>query len=219
MLVSLAALACAAPNAALGSDSTATLAYLRANLALVQAGQSHLSTSIAGYRGVLATVRRDCPLAAAGSPQNPESTDLSNEVIGAMVIAAGNPDRAAVRAYLAATAGLRWSSALVTRAVSQYRRNLTRLYKLGAPNVCGDIAAWKQTGWTRLPSSTVSFVSVFYPSWVALGLLPGGLGRFENAEARALARRAAGLEYQLTNAEAQAVETWSEIMERLELNP
>lgn len=222
MLCSLAlalALTGICAGAAVAEDSAATLAYLRANLALVQVGHAHLPASISGYKGVLSQVRRDCPLAGAGSPQDPESTDLSNEVIGAMVIAAGNPDRPAIRAFLSATAGLRWSSASVTRAVARYRTSLAKLYRLAAPNLCADIAAWKQTGWTRLPSSTLSFVGVFYPNWVALGLLPPGLGRFENTEARTLAHRSAGLEYLITNAEAEAVETWWNIMNELELNP
>lgn len=216
---SLALLAVAAPAPAAAEDSATTLAYVRANLALVQVGQSRLPTSIAAYRGVLSKVRRECPLAGAGSPQDPESTDLSNEVIGAMVIAAANPDRAAVRAFLSATAGLRWSSSSVTNAVSRYRTNLEKLYKLAAPDLCSDIAAWKATGWTKLPASTLSFVGVFYPNWVALGLLPNGLSRFEDGEAKSLAHRSHALEEQITEAEAQAVETWWQIMNELEINP
>lgn len=219
LLGSLALLAAVMPAAAVADDSSTTLAYLRANLALVQVGQSRLPTSIAGYKGVLAKVRRECPLVGTGSPQDPESTDLSNEVIGAMVIAAGNPDRAAVRAFLSATAGLRWSSPQVTRAVSGYRANLTKLYRLAAPNLCADIAAWKQTGWTKLAASTLSFVGVFYPNWVALGLLPNGLAGFEDGEAKALAHRSHALEEQITEVEAQAVETWWQIMNELEINP
>src|SRR5947209_7763162 len=94
------------PGVARASDASATEAYLRANYALVKAGHSHVGASIAAYKGVLATVRRSCPRAASESPQNPESTQLSNEVIGTMVLSAGKPDRPAIRAYLHAVAGL-----------------------------------------------------------------------------------------------------------------
>jgi hypothetical protein len=214
-----AVLAVSAPAAAQASDSSATAAYLHANYALVAAGHAHLGASVAAYKGVLTKVRRDCPLAAAGSPQDPESTKLSNEVIGTMVLSAGQPDRPAIKSYLQAVKGLHWSNGSINRAVKGYASNLTKLYALSVPDLCGDIKAWKAGGYKALPSSTVSFVEVFYPNWVALGLLPPGLSRFENAQGRALARGSARFEYQLTNAEAEAVETWGEIMNALELWP
>lgn len=208
-----------APAAAQASDASVTEAYLRANYALVNAGHAHLGSSIAGYKSVLSTVKRDCPRAASGSPQNPESTELSNEVIGAMVLSAGKPDRPAVRSFLSAVSGLRWSSASVTRAVAGYAAMLRKLYALAVPNVCRDVAAWASNHFTSTAPSTVSFVKVFYPNWVALGLLPPGLSRFESAQGRSLARRSSRFEYQITNVEAEAVETWGEIMDDLLLNP
>jgi hypothetical protein len=215
------ALGCCSGSVALASasDSATTLSYLKANYALVQTAHSKLSSSIASYRSVLSQVRRSCPQAAAASPQNPESTEVSNEVVGAMVTAADRPDLSAIGTYLRATAGLRWSSASVTRAVSSYNAKLAKLHKLSVPDLCGDIAAWKATGWTKLPSSTLSFDRVFYPNWVALGLLPPGIKGFETPAAKGLASSASRLEYQLTNAEAVAVETWAQIMNELEVNP
>ena len=214
-----AALAVAAPAAAQASDGSATSAYLRANYALVAAGHAHLGASIAAYKGVLTKVRRECPRGAAGSPQDPESTKLSNEVIGAMVLSAGKPDRPAIQAYLRAVKGLSWSNGSITRAVRRYAANLTKLYGLSVPDLCGDIRAWAANGFKSLAPSTVSFVEVFYPNWVALGLLPPGLARFESGGDRQLAHGSFQFEYQLTNAEAEAVETWGEIMNALELWP
>jgi hypothetical protein len=217
--VAMSAFALPAASASAASDPATTLSYLRANYALVKVGRSNLQSSIAAYHGVLSNVRHNCPAAAANSPQNSQSTQLSNEVIGAMVLAAGGPDRPAVKAYLAATAGLHWSSASVTHAVSGYRAMLGALYRLPTPDVCSDIAKWAASGFTALPSSTTSFVKVFYPNWVALGLVPAGLSRFESGEARNLAHLAAGAEYQITNVEAVAVETWGQIMDELLLSP
>ncbi len=208
-----------APGAAQASDASATSAYVRANYALVAAGHAHLGTSVAAYKAVLSQVRRECPRAAAGSPQNPESTKLSNEVIGAMVLSAGKPDRPAVASYLRAVKGLHWSNGAIGRAVKGYASSLGKLYGLSVPDLCGDVRAWAASGFKTLPSSTVSFVEVFYPNWVALGLQPPGLSRFEGSSQRSLARTAGRFEYQLTNAEAEAVETWGEIMNALELWP
>jgi hypothetical protein len=219
VLGAAAAIACVPAAAAHASDASVTESYLRANLALVTAGHNHLSSSIAGYRGVLTHVRSSCPHAAIRSPQNPESTQLSNEVIGAMVLSAGNPDRPAIATFLRAVRGMRWSSASVTHAVSSYASMLAALYKLSVPDLCGDVGKWAASGYTALPASTLSFVKVFYPNWVALGLLPPGIGRFESGSARGIARRAEGYERQLTDTEATAVETYGAIMDTLELNP
>ncbi len=200
-------------------DASATAAYLRANYALVAAGHTHVGASIAGYKGVLARVRRECPHAGEGSPQDPESTKLSNEVIGAMVLSAGQPDRPAVKTYIGAVRGLRWSSGSITGAVKGYAANLSKLYGLSVPDLCADVKAWRATGYKSLPSSTISFVETFYPNWVALGLLPSGLARFESSQGRSLAHSAARFEYQLTNVEAEAVETWGDVMDTLELWP
>src|SRR5689334_13810997 len=119
-IAALAATCAAAPTAAQAGNTSATSAYVRANYALVAAGKSHLGASIAAYKGVLATVRRDCPRGAEGSPQNADSTKLSNEIIGAMVLSAGKPDRPAVATYLKAVKRLSWSTGSITRAVKSY---------------------------------------------------------------------------------------------------
>lgn len=217
--VAACALVPAAAGQAWASDASATAAYLRANYALVAAGHAHVGASIAAYRGVLSKVRSECPRAGQNSPQNPMSTELSNEVIGAMVLSAGKPDRPAIATYLRAVKGLRWSSGSVTRAVSSYAAMLGTLYKLQVPDLCGDVRAWSASGYKTLPASTLSFDKAFYPNWVALGLLPPGIARFESAQDRSLAKGAARFEYQLTNVEAEAVETWGDVMDVLELWP
>jgi hypothetical protein len=208
-----------AAGQAWGSDASSTASYLRANYALVAAGHAHLGASIAGYKGVLSKVRSRCPHAGEGSPQNPMSTELSNEVIGAMVLSAGRPDRPAIATYLRAVKGLRWSSGSVTHAVASYASMLGKLYALQVPDLCGDVHGWAATGYKTLPSTTLSFDKIFYPNWVALGLIPPGIARFESSQDRALAKSAARFEYQLTNVEAEAVETWGDVMDALELWP
>jgi hypothetical protein len=222
-LLAAASVACMAalisPPPAGASNSSATEAYLRANYQLVKVAHANLPASVAGYRSVLAKVRTSCPKAALKSPQDPESTELSNEVIGTMVLTAGKPDLGAIKSYLAAVRGLRWSSPSITRAVSSYVSMLGKLYRLSIPDLCGDVAHWASSNYTALPSTTVAFERVFYPNWVALGLIPAGLRAYENATSRELAKRSAAFEFVLTDAEAEAVETWGFIMNALELNP
>jgi hypothetical protein len=210
-------LAACAP--ALAADAPATQSYVRADFRLVQAASGRIHGAEATLRGVLARVRGECPHAAAGSPQDPESTQLSNELIGVMVISAIRPDLGAIRQYLAVAGRLRWSSGGLTRAVQGYVAKLRTLASLAVPDICGDVRSWAASGFRALPASTKAFDRRFEPAWVALGELPASLSRFESAEARSLARRAAQRETELTDFEAREVETWGRIMNALELNP
>jgi len=204
---------------AAGGDAASTRAYVRANYALVSVGHANIARTEADVKAVLGRVRSECPQAALGSPQDEESTALSNELIGKMVLAGGTPDRAAVATYLHAVGGLRWSNSSINRAVGGYAKMLRTLYKLSSPNICGDIKSWAASGFKHLPAGTGPFVRAFIPNWVSLGVLPGGLARFETSELKSIARRSGQYESQLMEMEARLVETWGEIMNELVLNP
>ena len=106
-----------------------------------------------------------------------------------------------------------------TNAVHSYVSKLKTIVSLPEPHLCADVRSWAATGFTKLPASTVSFVASFMPSWVALGELPGGLTRFEGPAERGLIRRSNQRESQLTEFEAQAVETYALVMNALGVNP
>jgi hypothetical protein len=208
------------PACALASSNAgATQAYLQADYALVRVARTHLATSEAAPLQILAQVRRECPGAGAGSPQNPESTQVSDEVIGAMVISAAKPDRAAIDAFIHATSGLSWSNSALTRAVHTYGSDMKTVLNLPVPNLCAEVKAWAADGYKSLPTSTVSFVAKFMPAWVAVGLLPPQLAHYESASDKTLVAHATPLEQQLTEGEARAVEHWGEIMDTLQLWP
>jgi len=216
----LVALVAPAPAAlADPADATATHLYIQANYALVKAARARLRTLEDGPLKVLAQVKRECPLAAAGSPQDPESTQMSNEIIGAMVISAVKPDLAPIRAFLAAVAGLHWSSHSLERTLRTYIADVRTLAGLAPPPICADLRAWVADGFTALPPSTVRFDRVFVPAWVALGLLPPALVSQASAADRSLVQRSNQLESQLTDGEARAVENYRLIMNELEVLP
>jgi hypothetical protein len=207
-----------AAQAAAG-NAAATQAYLHANYALVRFARSHLATSEAEPLRVLAQVRQECPLAGAHSPQSPESTEVSNEIIGAMVISAAQPDVQAIGAFIRSVSGLHWSSRGLTSAVRTYASDLKTILALGMPNLCADVKAWAADGYRALPASIATFSSKFMPAWVALGYLPKQLAASESSADRALARRCEPLEELLTEGEARAVAHYGEIMNTLEISP
>ena len=144
---------------------------------------------------------------------------MSNEVIGAMVVSGDAPDLQAIRTFIHAVAGLRWSSSGLTRSIRAYTSDWQTLSSLSAPNLCGDVKAWGAGGFRALPASTVAFVKKFVPAWVAAGYLPAQLTRYESSATRALAARCHHYEEQITEAEARAVAHYGEIMNALAIWP
>jgi hypothetical protein len=205
---------------ALALDQTAAShAYLEADYRLVRSGTSMLPRIERAVHGVLGQVSRECPGAGTGSPQNAQSTQMSNEVIGAMVLAVVALDKPAGRRFLAETRGLKWPDRALTRTVRAYSSNLAALLATPAPNLCSDVRAWGAGGFTALPATTLQFAPRFMTNWVSLGDLPGALSRYAAPSDRALIARTQHLESMITDLEAREVETWGEIMNTLELWP
>jgi hypothetical protein len=208
-----------APALANPADVSTTRSYLQANYALVQYGAARLGTAQTLIDGVLYKAKSLCPKAAFDSPQNPESTQLSNEVIGAMVLAALRPAAPEINAYLRVAERSRWGNRTLTRKIHGYASKLKTISRLAPPNLCGDVKAWAASGFHSLPASTVRFGQQFMPNWVALGETPSLLKRYAGRDERTLLKRTHSLELRITDFEARAVETWGKIMETLVLYP
>ncbi len=215
--VAMGVLCGAAP--AMASDASATQAYVQANYRLVSYAGARVAQAERAPGVLLAGVRSECPFAAAGSPQDAQSTELSNEVIGALVIASYRPALPAIRSFVASVAPLRWSSASLTREVRAYAGALRTLAALPAPALCADVRAWAAGGFGSAPARTGAFDARFLGSWAPIGRLFSGLARGESGSARALAARARTVEARLAEAEVKAVESWGSIMNALELSP
>jgi hypothetical protein len=209
------------PTSALAApgDSAATKAYIQANYRLVRAAVSRIHPIEAAFDSVLSDVRGECPMAAAGSPQDADSEQLSNEVIGALVIAAVAVDRGAGREFASAARGLTWSSPALTRTIHAYVGKGTMLTALTPPTLCSDVKSWAGSAFLALPANTNSFAPRFMSAWVAPGELPAALAPYETPEDRQLARRTSRLEERLSELEAREVETWGQIMDALALWP
>ena len=214
-----AALALAAPAPAAADNASATRAYLNANYALVHAAHTRIHQVESTLRGLLAKVRGECPLAAAGSPEESQSEQLSNEVIGTMVLTAIRLDLPAGRAYVQAVRSLRWSSSSLTRAVHAYAQKVAKIILLPVPKLCEDVRSWAASGFKVLPAATEPFDSAFLASWVSPGFLPPSLKPYEGASVRSLVHVTEKQESDIVELEAREVETWGKIMDTLELLP
>lgn len=209
-----------ADTAATRADAAATRAYIYADYALVHAAKVNLKTSEADLQKLRRQIARDCSGAAGGSPQDRDSEQLSNELVGAMTVTAIGPDRPAVAAFARTVARLRWSSGALTHKVHEYATRLRTLGRLRAPDVCADVRMWAANGFQTLPASSVAFDTRYSKVEVAVGEVPAQLlAPSEQPAERAILARAQQIEGQLTEAEANAVYTWGQIMESLKLNP
>jgi hypothetical protein len=208
-----------APALGAQSDVATTRTYIQANYRLVQGAVSHFASARAAYRSVLRRARAECPGAAAGSPQSPQSTQLSYEIIGAMVIAAIRTNVPAATAFVRVAERTRWSNRGLTSSVRAYAANVKTMATLAPPDLCGDIKAWVASGYRTLSPRTVSFDQRFEPAWVAIGNVPSGLAPYERADARALLKRSDPLEKRVSDFESDAVETYGEVMNALGVLP
>ena len=208
-----------APATAAAGNASATRTYLKANYALVHAADTRIHQVESTLRGLLAKVRGECPLAAAGSPQESQSEQLSDEVIGTMVLSAIRLDLPAGHAYVQAVGSLRWSSSSVTRSVHAYADKVARMISLPVPALCQDVRSWAASGFKALPAATEPFDAAFLGSWVSPGFLPSGLRPYEGGSLRSLVRSTEQQESEIVELEAREVETWGKIMDSMELLP
>ncbi len=221
ILLAVLALA-AAPSTALASsgNAAATRAYIQANYALVRAGRANLATGNASLKSLVRQITGECPLAAAESPENHDSEQLSNEVAGALTIVAYHPDAAAMGAFARAVGGLHWSNRVLTRAVRTYATQIRGLAALAPPDVCSDVRAWAAGGFQALPASTVQFDTSYYAVDIEAEEVPLRLfSPFESAAEVSLVRRTKQLEAPLAEAEADAVSDYTQILDVLKLQP
>jgi hypothetical protein len=220
LAATLAFLAMPAPALASSADIAATRTYIQADYTLVHTARVNLATSEAALQKLRGQIGAECPNAAAGSPQNTDSEQLSNELVGAMTVAAIRPDVHAVARFVHTVQGLHWSNNALTHKVSSYAARLKTLSILPAPNICADVQSWAASRFQTLPASTIAFDSHYYKVEVAVGEVPAKLlAPSEQPDERPVLARAERLEGQLTEAEANAVYTWGHIMSKLGLNP
>lgn len=194
-------------------DETATRAYIEADYRLMRTATSRIPRIEATLRGLLAQVKRECPRVVAGwgGTQDAQSTELEDEVIGAMVTAVVGLDRPAGRAFVSAARRLMWSDRKLTSTVHSYVEKVRTLLALPEPNLCSDLESWAASGFTTLSAATLTFTPRFMTAWVAVGELPRALVRYATPDERALLARSRRLEREFGDFEAREVATYDQI--------
>jgi hypothetical protein len=211
------------PPAALAksADVAATQALARATNTLVSAAGPDIPKGLAAVKSFAYQVAAQCPGVAARSPQDHDSEQLDNEVIGTMTVVGYRTAAAPIAAFAHAVEGLHWSNPRLTRAVRTFARKLKGLSTLAVPNLCTDVGGWVSSGYTTLPPSTVQFDRSYSavdveaeetPLIIRLAMPYATPGDFS------VLRRVERLEAQLGEAEAHAVEYYSHLMDSIDLS-
>jgi hypothetical protein len=200
----------------------ATQALARATDTLVRVAHPDIARGLAAVKSFDNQIAAQCPRVAAGSPQDHDSEQLSNEVVGGMTAVGYRTAAAPIAAFARAVKGLHWSDGRLTRAVRTFARKLVGLSTLATPNLCGDIAGWVASSYNTLPASTVQFDQRYAatdvtaeeaPLIVQLATpyaLPSDVPVLHHVER---------FEAQLGEAESTAVGYYTNLMSALELNP
>jgi hypothetical protein len=214
-LIALAVLPAAALAAS--TDAATSEAYVRANYALVSAGHAKLASSNAALQSLLRRVRRECPMIAAGSPENEQSEKLTWQLAATMRIIVFRGLSRPIAQFAQTARRLRWSNSQLNGSIHEYARRLSAEATAPAPDLCADLRTWKASGYTQLPSHTLPFVNAYYPV-EAIGWLPKRqLTRYLPSSQNGLLQRSLRLQGDLLDFEANAVETWGSIMDAVEL--
>ncbi len=211
-----------APAGALASSGNvaATSALARAANTLVRAASPDVHRGLAAAQSYAHQVATQCPNAAVGSPQNHESEQLDDELIGAMTVVGYRVAAGPAATFAREVRGLHWSNHRLTRAVHTFSTKLVGLTKLATPDVCGDIRAWAASGYQTVPASTASFVSRYLaitPEAEEVPLIVSLATPYSLPWEIAVERRVEHLETRLGEAEAAAVESYSRTIMALEL--
>lgn len=151
------AAALAAPAQATPQDVASTHAYVVANFAFATASEALAKPAQAAIAHLNHKLHHECPDVGAGAPENEASEKPAYEVAGALWSVSYRADIRPIQAFVKAVRPLRWSNAKITRLAQHYASTLQGLSTLALPNLCGDVRAWRASGYKTLPASTLSF--------------------------------------------------------------
>jgi hypothetical protein len=204
---------------AASSDINATHAYIQANYALARASVARIGTGQAKIQQLNAQLAHECPLVGAGSPEDEASEPMSAEVAVALWSIAYGTDAGPIRSFLATAKRLHWSNHRITALAERYANSLEDYATLPLPDLCGEVASWKASGFQVVPATTTRLVA--REQAVNLEALPSSLlARFERGNDAATLARTEALEVKLEENEFLLGQgDWYELLETLGVRP
>jgi hypothetical protein len=199
-------------------DVASTHAYIRANYALNRATQAKVKVAQAGIETTIHKFGQECPKLGVGSPQNEESQHLSYEVVVALWSTSYAIDAGPIHKFAQAVRHLRWSNPKLTRMTQRYATDLQDLAGLKMPNVCGDVTAWKETGFKTVPATSIQLDQRVEA--IELKAIPASLlAPYEQPTDKAILATTTRIESHLQQVETmEGFNDWDQALETVGLN-
>src|SRR2546430_3864164 len=150
-----------APSPALASsrDVAATHTAIVAGYALARAGVTTINVAQAKIESFDRKLAAECPGVGTGTPENEASQPMSHEVAVALWSIAYGSAAGPIKRFATAMRPLRWTSARINRVARSLVANVTALATIPLPDLCGDVRAWKASGFTTIPRHVAELVS------------------------------------------------------------
>ena len=150
-----------APSPALASsrDVAATHTAIVAGYALARAGVATITVAQSKIQSFNRKLAAECPGIGSGAPENEASQPMSHEVAVALWSIAYGSAAGPIKRFATAIRPLRWTSARINRVARNLVANLTALATIPLPDLCGDVRAWKASGFTTIPRHVAELVS------------------------------------------------------------
>ena len=121
-------------------------------------------------------IAAECPSALTYAPRDAEFEELIEATEMSLVYAALAPVRSATLRLAHTIAQLSWSSGRLTRFVHSLVIAERSSAALALPDICGDIAAWRMSGYTTLQPSVTGFIARVYKIESGVGPSEESLG-------------------------------------------
>jgi hypothetical protein len=197
-------------------DQAATRIYVDASYRFVRDARANLGVDRRAIEAFVGDALGECPSAAAGSPQDQQSDEVGEEILGSMALVVYRPDDAAIERFAHTVRGLHWSDPTLTRDVGSYAHKLEQLVVLAPAPICTDVRAWAATGFQTVSAATTGFDKLYHAAEIEAEEVPlAQLARFESPREALLARHTKRLEAPLADAEAEGVAEWTRLTKGL----
>jgi hypothetical protein len=211
-----------APATAMAKDTpqdiASTHAYIQANYALARATEAEVAPAQTAVEALKQKLGQECPLVGAGSPENTASEPMSYEVAVALWSTSYGMDAGPISTFANTVKKLHWSDPRLTQLAHSYATDLYELSALALPDLCGDVNAWKATGFQTVPADTASLyrrVQAIEPHTLPRSLLTP----YVRPSDRGVLARTTHLENKLLETETvTGFSDWDQILETLGLN-
>jgi hypothetical protein len=204
--IPVSALAAASPN-----NTAATRAYLRIVADQQRVANSDLGMGVAAVQALEHQIAGECPGALAYAPRDVAYEEIGDEVEYVLSIAFDDPLVPVPQALGQARAigALSWSNRRLTRLVRDQAAEERAYATHAPPNLCAQIAAWRESAYASLPASSSRFLAEMRASEPEISIGPREESRekviarllkpYERPAERRLAKNILNLEHRVAN--------------------